>query len=250
MSSGLKQKVPFPLPGQIWPWINYLTWFLRRSDEGVSAVSLGRIVHGENAQSLLDGLQWGDWEWIMIPGGEPQFCLPENSGSRNWLLLAGAGICLWNGDKRYWQEGPRGSKPRWISHPPLRISSLHTWASHRGPQEPLDGWKDFFQREDTKYCPCGFPILLPSEQTGIKRGLSWDLSISIWGMLWGLSDGRCRINKYVQKRPLLIVQKGHNAETVLTSYKTEGTFSCNTCPQVKSEDIKIMLNESLCAGLH
>lgn len=54
----------------------------------------------------------------------------------------------------------------------------------------------------------------------------------------------------LQKRPLLIVQGGHSAETVLISYKAEGTFSHTTCLQVKSEDVKIMLNESLCAGLH
>lgn len=71
-----------------------------------------------------------------------------------------------------------------------------------------------------------------------------NLSINICGMLRGLSGGCRRISKYLQKRPLLIVQRGHSAETVLISYKAEEMFSHNTCLQVKSEDVKIMLNES------
>ena len=66
---------------------------------------LGHIVYGKNAPSLLKRLHWGDWEWIMIPGGEPQFCLSR----RQWLLeltalgtdcsLQEPGMCPWDGDK-------------------------------------------------------------------------------------------------------------------------------------------------------
>lgn len=129
---------------------------------------------------------------------------------------------------------------------PLLIPELHTG----GHRSPWMAGRTSFEEKTPNTALVDFLSFCLLNRLGSNVAYLGNLSISICGMLWGLSDGRCRINKYVQKRPLLIVQKGHNAETVLTSYKTEGTFSCNTCPQVKSEDIKIMLNESLCAGLH
>ena len=190
----------------------------------------------------------GTGSWYLA--GSHSSAFPEDSGSWNWLLLAGA----WDVPLGWWQEilaleGLRGSKPRWISHPPLRISSPRTELHTGGHRTPWMAGRTSFEEKTPNTALVNFLSFCFLNSLGPNVAYLENLSINICGMLRGLSGGCCRINKYLQKRPLLIVQRAHNAETVLTSYKAEGTFSCNTCPQVKSEDVK-MLNESLCAGLH
>ena len=210
------------MPGQIWPWINYITWFLKRSDKGVSAVLLGHITCGKCpitarwaalGRRRMDYDTW--WGATVLPSLRTVAlvtdCAPCRSlGYASGMVTRAIGI-----------RGPQGLSqggsctPLWEYA--LLVPEIHT-GGHRSP------W-----RENTKYCPCEFPILCLLNKLRPNVAYLGNLSINICRMLWGLSGGCRRINKYLQKRPLLIVQRGHSAETVLISYKAEEMFSHNTC---------------------
>lgn len=106
--------------------------------------------------------------------------------------------------------------------------------SHRVPEKPLDGSKDFFWRGNTWCCPFAFPILYPSEKTGTKCGLTCESKYLLEAMksLWSVRHNQLR---FTEKPSSDSLKKGHDAENVLISCKAEGTFFYNICPQSSLE---------------
>lgn len=169
----------------------------------------------------------------MIPGGEPQFCLPRGQ----WLLWLTVLLAeAWDMPLGQWQEILALEGLRGLSQ---GGSCTHLWEYALlvpelyigGHRSPWMAGRTSFKEKTPNTALVNFLSFCLLNRLGPNVAYLGNLSINICGMLRGLSGRCCRINKYLQKRPLLIVQRRHSAETVLTSYKAEGTFSRNTCPQ-------------------